>query len=416
MNAAARAEGRLLFKAPLDNPPRQPPIILLMRVPGPSSLQYLPVAPPEAEAPQDNQPATQTAGAATRSELLPTAAGAGAKSALSLAQRLEQVWTTQLLAPVTNQEMPRAIDALMAYHLEAGFFGERFDGMERFSGFGPAGTVEVALAPNRKKVPIGRDVDGHGNCGLCKPPFPEERGLIWGTWRVWPNAFPYVPADSQHIILTHQGHLPQSYSPQILADMVDFQNCAAGGEQLTMHYNGTAGNSQIHLHWQATRETLPLQRQLDSGRMPLTDLRRDQEGRIATYDQDFYAGLVVEGDKPYLVRWATRIIARLNDDPTTRGAYNLLLLKPRAGRLRLVIVPRRADHLKPEVGSIGKAGIGAFNTGGIIVLPRAAIPGDFADAITPAMRSTIVPPRELAWLGQLSEEPRVAILNRYSGS
>ncbi len=335
-------------------------------------------------------------------------------TSLPIDQRLSKAWETQLLAPVANAEMPKAIDALMAYHLKVGFFGERLDGMERFVGFGPEGSVEVALAPNRKKLAIGTNVDGHGSCGLCKPPFPDERGLTWGNWRIWPNAFPYVPAESEHILLTHQGHLPQSYSPQILADMLDFQACAGVGDQLTMHYNGTAGNSQFHLHWQATRELLPLQARIDAGQLPLRDVRRDADGRVATYDQGFYAGILVEGSKAYLGRWATRIIEQLNDDPTTRGAYNLLLLKQRAGRFRLAIIPRRADNLKPEVGSIGKAGIGAFNAGGIIVLPRAEIPADFGGAITPAMRATIVPPAELPWLAELRDEPGASLLQARS--
>jgi hypothetical protein len=324
--------------------------------------------------------------------------------------RLEQTWSTGSVAPVHSRELPEAVAALMAYHLRVGFFEDRLVGMERRGGFGPDGSFEVALAPNRKKAPISRDAHADGACGLCRPTFPSERGLSWRTWRIWPNAFPYVPAQSQHILLTCADHVAQSFSPQILGDMIDFQAHAAAGRQLTMHYNGTAGNSQFHLHWQATREVLPLQRQLDGGTLPTSPVVVEQGGRVATYDQGIYAGLLVEGDKSFVQRWAARIVERLEKDPVTRGAYNLLLLQPIRGRARLVVIPRRADLLKPTMGSFGQAGVGAFTAGGIVVMPRAEIPDDFAAALEPAMRSTIVPPAELGWLDDLRRAPRAAVL------
>ncbi len=326
-----------------------------------------------------------------------------------IALRLHAIWQAQRLAAVADQELPSAIDAMMKYHVDVGFFGIRTDGMRNIEGFGPHGDVRVALAPNRHKVPIARDVDGQGSCGLCKPPFPSERGMAWRDWRVWPNAFPYVPTSMQHILLTSAHHQPQSFAPSVLADMLDFQTVAAGGRPLTMHYNGIAGNSQHHLHWQATREITPLQTAIDAGRLPLAPCVTAPDGRVETYDHGFFAGMLVSGSKSFVVRQATRIVEKLNQDPTTRGAYNLVLLVPRAGRFRLSIVARRPDNLRPEIGSFGRRSIGAFNTAGVLVVPADDLPDDFAEAITPAVRATIVPPNELPWLADLGHESSVQL-------
>ncbi len=319
-----------------------------------------------------------------------------------LTGRLERIWSRQRVAAVQSAELPRAIDALLAHHLANGFFGNRMVGMERREGF-VDGSVEVRLAPNRTKVPINRDPASH-SCDLCDPPFPEERGLIWRGWRLWPNAFPYVPAEYQHILLTSADHRTQGFSPAVLNDMLDFQVAANDGRQLTLHYNGVAGHSQAHLHWQATRVLLPLQRELDAERIPRRRLLERGQGLVEAFERGPYAGFLVSGEHAFVVRQAARILDRLDRDPLTRGAYNLLLLARRGGRARLVIVPRRADNLRPVVGSLGPAGIGAFNAGGVVVVPRAELPDDFAASIGPAMRATVVSPFELAWLDELAEE------------
>lgn len=332
-----------------------------------------------------------------------------AKMPSTVSKRLNELWQKQRLGAVADRELPRAIDAMMKFHVDIGFFGIRTDGMRNIEGFGPHGDVRVALAPNRTKVPIARDVDGQGSCGLCKPPFPSERGMAWRGWRIWPNAFPYVPTSSQHILLTSARHQPQGFAPSVLADMLDFQSFAGADRQLTMHYNGIAGNSQLHLHWQATREVTPLQTAIETGRLPLAPCVTAPNGRVETYDHGFFAGMLVSGSKTFVVQQATRIVKKLDQDPTTRGAYNLVLLEPRAGRFRLSIVARRADNLRPEIGSLGPRGIGAFNTAGVLVVPADELPDDFADAITPAMRATIVPPSELSWLADLSRESMVQL-------
>ena len=105
-------------------------------------------------------------------------------------------------------------------------------------------------------------------------------------------------------------------------------------------------------------------------------------------------------------------MSRLDRDPLTRGAYNLVLLEPRNGEARLAIIPRRADCLKPTLGSLGPRGIGAFNMAGILVLPQGTIPDDFNATVTAALRTTIVPPSELGFLDALRQLPGKTLAQR----
>jgi len=324
-------------------------------------------------------------------------------SAVALGERLHRAWAVGRFAAVANRDVPAAITELILHHVRVGFYGDRMDGMRRLTGFGPDGTLEVQLAPNRRNVPVVVKEARRDVCGLCEPPFPEERGLSWRNWRIWPNAFPYVPAEYEHIILTSGIHAQQQYSSAILGDMIDFQAFASDGRQLTMHYNGIAGNSQAHLHWQACRATTPLQRLIDNGRMQLTDVVRTATGRVSSFDQGSYCGILVDGDKSFVLRWADRLVAQLDRDATTRGAYNMVLLQSQNGRPRLVVFPRRADHLKPTAGDF-RLGVGGFNTAGIVVVPRAELTKEFIDELGPAIRATQVPPGELPWLAELGKQ------------
>jgi hypothetical protein len=268
------------------------------------------------------------------------------------------------------------------------------------------GPLDLQFTPNRDKVPVVELHDtGHAECALCKPPFVDERGLSWRDYTIWPNAYPYLPPEQQHVVITAARHVGQQFSPQILEDMIDYQRAAGHGTPITLHYNGVAGNSQFHLHWQASRERLPLQRLLDDGGLPLQRLHTGAGGRVDSYDQGFYAGLLVSGDRAYVSRMAARIVQGLDRDPLTRGAYNLLLLHPRQGEACLVVIPRRADQLKPELPSFGKVGLGAFSLGGTIVVPRDDVPAGFADEVLAAAAQTLVRPAELPWLDALQDRP-----------
>jgi hypothetical protein len=316
-----------------------------------------------------------------------------------------EVWKSGLLARVADGQVALAVDTLFDYHVKAGFFGVRTEGMRREHGVGPD-KVDVQYAPNRDKVPLV-EVNAHGSkeCALCRPPMPEERGLSWRGYNVWPNAFPYLPESQQHVVITAARHVGQSFSAAILGDMVDYQRAASRDQPVTMHYNGIAGNSQFHLHWHASRELLPLQRMVDDGSLPLTRLHAGRGGHVDTYDRGFFTGILVTGDKGYVTRWAASIVSRLDGDPLTRGAYNLLLLHPRDGQVRLAVIPRRADNLKPEVGSFGKVGLGAFSLGGTIVVPRESVPPTFGQDLCAAVDQTLVRPHQLPWLQELARAP-----------
>jgi hypothetical protein len=174
--------------------------------------------------------------------------------------------------------------------------------------------------------------------------------------------------------------------------MIAYQRAAGSDEPVTLHYNGKAGNTQFHLHWQASRETLPLERLLDSGALATSPLVTTAAGRVMSYEDGFYAGLVVSGEVGFVSRQAGEIIAALERDPACGGAYNLLLLKPRRGQARLVIIPRRAES----------SGFGAFPLGGVLVVPRETLPAGFGLEMEAAARDAVVRPSQLAWLAQLA--------------
>lgn len=324
---------------------------------------------------------------------------------------LRSTWQQHLLARVGDASVGAAVDSLFEYHQACAFFGERILGMRRLTLDTAEGALDVQLAPHRNKVPVAEvHVHGQAECALCKPPFVDERGLRWRDYSIWPNAYPYLPPEQQHVVITAATHQGQHFAPRILEDMIDYQRAAGQATPVTLHYNGVAGNSQFHLHWQASRERLPLQRLLDEGSLPLQRVHSGAGGRVESYDQGFYAGLLVSGDKAYVSRMATRIVAQLERDPVTRGAYNLLLLHPRQGEARLVVIPRRADMLQPELPSFGKVGLGAFSFGGTIVVPREQLPDGFAGELCTAARQTLVRPSELGWLDELREQVDNAVL------
>ncbi|MBN2358566.1 MAG: hypothetical protein JXR83_03875 [Deltaproteobacteria bacterium] len=326
--------------------------------------------------------------------------------ALDRASDCRRAWQRSLLARVPDSQLAAAVDVMFAYHGDVNFFGERTSGMRRVSGYGPQRNLDIQFAPHRNKVPLVEISDqAKKECALCRPPFPDERGLSWRDYVVWPNAFPYLPQSGQHVVITADKHIGQRFTPQILGDMIDYQRHAGQQAPVTLHYNGIAGNSQFHLHWQASREKLPLQRLLDAGELPLERLHSAANGRIESYEHGYYNGILVTGDRCYVTRWAQLLVERLDSDPLTRGAYNLLLLHPADGQARLVVIPRRADELKPEVASFGKVGFGAFNLGGTVVVPRDEVPDNFGDDYLAAAARTVVRPSELSWLRELMQQP-----------
>ncbi len=316
-------------------------------------------------------------------------------------------WQHTRVVAVGDGEVKSSVDALLAYHAAVGFYGERIAGMQRLTL--PDSTIEIQLAPNRNKAPLGRQNNGDADCVLCNPPQKEERGLLWRNWVIWPNAYPYVPLAGKHILLASHKHQGQGVDTDVLSNMIDYQKLAGN---VTMHYNGIAGNSQFHRHWHATCERLPLQRLLDDGALRLAPIVQGQRGEVATFEQGFYSGVLVRGSKRFVLNEANTLLAKLNLDPTTLGAYNLLLLPSAGEEVRLVVVPRRADNLRPVLAGHGRVGFGAFSSGGVLVMRK--LPQDIAVAELPSVftrlaQATIVPPSKLAWLRpQEQQRPRVA--------
>lgn len=323
----------------------------------------------------------------------------------------------QRLTRVTDEELRFGIDGLFDHHAEVQFWDPEALQFRLVQGLGPHGDYEVLLAANRKKAPLARGETDDGPCDLCEPPMPNERGLVWGTetghtYKVWPNAFPYAPFDSRHIVVASAIHKGQKFTPTVLHDMMAFQLAAGADTPITMHYNGVAGNSQFHLHWQATREELPIQRLLDNGGITPEDIDRQGSNRVALIedppgasDGHGFAAILVEGSEDYVAQQAETIILGrgeeipgLANDERTQGVYNLLLLHRSEAGARLVIVPRRAGGTRVAVDGVGEVGFGSWYTVGRFVLYDSDVPPGYIEHMIPALQSTLVRPSDLPWL------------------
>jgi len=377
-----------------------------------NNIRFLPIIQPvkistPSFVPASWAPSTPVAKAQTASP--PSAVRVQKKPAVQVGVRLEETWTRARVARIEDRELPTAVDTLYDHTLRSGYIGDGFKGMQRLTEYGPDGHLEVQLCPNRRKTPKATGPHAACDCALCGPPGGEP-GLRWRDYVIWPNRYPYVEAESQHLVITAAQHQPQGFTPQLLSDMIDYQLFAGSKKPVTLHYNGIASNSQFHLHWQATHERLPLERMLHDGTLQTTVLRSSEAGKVESYDQGFFRGIAVSGKKDFVCRWAQRIITKLDSDFTVRGTYNLLLLPSARGEARLIILPRRADDVTPVVEPFGKMVLGAMSLGGLLVLPKDEIPDTLDDALLPGLRRSTVAPRELKWLPELMEQPESSLL------
>jgi hypothetical protein len=323
--------------------------------------------------------------------------GSSAAPAAAIEAAVNAQWSNGWLARVTSGELPTAVGAMHERIKALHLMDDQYAGMrvER-----DVHGVDVLFCPNRH---YRDDQEGPAHEDLAKPiGRPDDRALGWRDYVVRANAFPYVPEVDQHTVIVTQAPETQHFEPRRFADMIDYQAAAGALAPVTLHYNGIAGNTQTHWHWQSTQATLPLQRLLDGGRLGLDVLRRSANGSVAAFDDGFYAGVLVQGRKEYVVSQATELVARLDREPT-RGAYNLLLLKPLDGRVRLVVIPRRADNLFPETPSGEEVQIGAMSLGGWIAVSKAALSDTCIEELKKAQRQSMVPPGELAWLQGLRD-------------
>jgi hypothetical protein len=153
---------------------------------------------------------------------------------------------------------------------------------------------------------------------------------------------------------------------------------------------------------------LPLERAIDAAEIAMTPLVRG----VAWFDQGPFAGFFVEGDKAHVVRWASRIIRRLEKGAVSPCPYNLVLLAPRGGRSRLVIVPRRTDTTPLSFPGWGTIGVSAFGVAGRLLSQNRELPAAVAAELEPYVRSVILSPRDLPWLGELANDAGPDVVRR----
>jgi len=319
-----------------------------------------------------------------------------------LRRALERDWASTQVAPIQDAQVSSAVTTLIRHHVSNGFYGNRLEGMRCVKNLDQDGFLEVELAPNRVSPPAGKH-NKPGHCVLCTPTLTGEVGLSWRNWIIWPNAFPYLPAEQQHVIIMPARHQGQRFSRAVLEEMVDYQRLASAEAPVTLHYNGVAGNSQHHLHWQGTRSKLPVEQALESGKLGQKPLRVDKGGnRVDTFEQTQTAGFLVRGSKTYVSKMADDIIQRLNTDPLTRGAYNLVLLTPKDGQVRLAIFPRCASNLSPTMEELGPFTYGAFESAGRLLLHMDQLPRRMAEKAESAAQRTLVGPSLFRWLNDLA--------------
>lgn len=359
------------------------------------------------------RPSLHTAGAAqrvwaglTRPPLAPPSPVTQASPA-SGAWPGSAAWQSAYLAAAGDAQLPRAVDDLFERASATGFLGAPVEACSLLRGLGPDRELEVQLVPGRGGYRTNRATEAACVCPFCKPDDARQRAVAWRSWHLLVNAHPY--AASQHMVVSRAAHEPQGFSPSILGDMIDLQRRLR--PSTTLHYNGLAGNSQNHLHWQATREQLPLTRALDGDDgLVLSAVRKDHDACVDTFARGFFAGLLVSGSATGVVRNATRIVAHLDADPLTRGHYNLLLLPPKRGQVRLVVLARRASDIAVDAGVLGTIRLGAFDLAGRGVLAKDALPPGGAEAFVAAAARTLVRPQELSWLAALRLAPASDVL------
>ena len=303
---------------------------------------------------------------------------------------LEKAWTLGRIAAVNTPELREAVRLLIADHLAAGRYGKILEGMQHLRGLGPDGTLEVMLNPERVNVPEGRDRRDPGACVFCTPP-GEQKALRWRNFVIWPNAYPYVPPALEHVVISSRKHVGQDFDARAFGDLIQYQRAVGTARSpITLHYNGITNNSQFHRHWQGTKAQLPLTRLLNERSLKTKVLRQQDSNRILKTQHEFFRELyILEGDGNFVQRAAQRVVQALKDHPATRGHYNMLLLPTPGNRVRLVIIPRRADNTQPQIKGHGPVSMGAFSMGGLIHLPLKKIDDPLLKVYTEAARQSI---------------------------
>jgi hypothetical protein len=304
---------------------------------------------------------------------------------------LHAQWAEGYRGDVAEEHLPGAVDALLDHSIRTGALYERTEAMR----VEPLGDLETMLIPNRRAPgPEGAHVPGACSCVFCAPPNPNAKAVRWRGWDLLPNAYPYARLHSQHFLAVSSEHALQQFSPKILDDMLDLHQLLDGRTR-TFHYNGWAGNTQPHLHWQVTKERLPIERAIAETATPLL---RGHAGSVQTFDDGTLSGILVEGDKAFIVSKATAIIEGLKNDPAAQDHYNLLLLP--GEKSRLIVIARRKDALVVDCGDGHPNALSAVEVSGrFIFSAKDSVPEGFTEERFKAgVRASTVPPSELPWL------------------
>ena len=274
--------------------------------------------------------------------------------------------------------------------------------------------LEVFLAPNRhppkgtaEPAPVASPLPGVSSPDTCADcPFCTQyqgRSILWRGLRVLPNAYPYAPADSQHLLLLPMEHRGQNFEKAFFLDALAFQTKL--GPETRMHFNGKAGNSQPHLHWHAHRERLPLEEALASNPAAIHEITTFGDAKLSHFSFHPIGGLLVEGGESSAAELADRVARHLDADPTVQGRYNMVLLQRTGsdrGNVRLAIFPRRSAALSYEAEGVGVIKGGALDMTGRRTLAKGEVSNDELMAWRDFLKQTLVPAAEIPGLERLS--------------
>lgn len=273
--------------------------------------------------------------------------------------------------------------------------------------------LEVFFAPNRhppkgtaEPAPVASPLPGItaapecANCPFCTQ--YQGRSILWRGLRVLPNAYPYAPADSQHLLLLPLEHREQNFEKAFFLDALAFQTKL--GPETRMHFNGKAGNSQPHLHWHAHRESLPIETALQSNPSALHEIATYGGAKLSHFAYSPVRGLLVEGDEASSAELADRVARHLEADPTVQGRYNMVLLRrtdEAPNKVRLAIFPRRSAALSLEVEGVGTIKGGALDMAGRRTIAKSSVSDEALDAWREFLARTLVPAEEIPGLASL---------------
>jgi hypothetical protein len=322
----------------------------------------------------------------------PTSTSTSTTPAVDPAARVRASLLATGAALVRDHELRAAVDAL--FDVSAATLAPRHAGMRTEVVAAHGVDLEMFFAPQRN---VGAaPAHDAASCPFCSPTGPS---LSWRGRRIVPNAFPYAPASSQHLLLVPLDHKPQAFDRTFFTDALALQRWL--GHDVALHFNGTAGNSQPHLHVHAHRERLPLERAIDDGSAQRAALGVVAGATVARIAHGPLRGVLLTGSDDVVVAAAARLATVLVDDDVVDGRYNLHILRRDNGAARLLFVPRRADSLFVDDAQAGKVGAGAFDVAGRHVVEGDQLEPAHRAAWTALLPRTIVDPNDIAGLAAL---------------